>query len=147
MASRVSSIDLREVGAAASAQPLVPDADSSSDRGNAQNQLGATPGSEAGAVLDWNWATASCLDSGSGVKPVQTSGPGGAAGADCSLKTSSAQASSSFGAVSANGVSVAGSSFDAKAWRDPKLGVLTQTTATARGVDRTEPRRRYQARL
>ena len=60
------------------------------------------------------------------------SADGGAASVECDSTRQVARADASYGGGLADrGLSVASSSFHAKAWRDPRLGVVTQAVAEA----------------
>ena len=125
-AARVPSVDLREAGAAASAQALVPD--SSTEAELKENGAG-----------DWPWTTSSCLDGGGTRIEDGTSDKGGTTAVSCNLGKAEAGAESSFGAVSGEGFSVGSSSFASRALKDPKLGVVTETIALARGIELSSP--------
>jgi len=126
-AARVPRLDLREVGASATAQALVSDT-------NTEAEL---QGSGVGPLP---WEPATCLDgSGDRVENEAPPAPGGRASVTCDLKKEEASASAAYGPLDVEGVSVASSSFDAMIHRDPKLGIVTETTAVARGVELSTP--------
>ena len=125
-AARVPSVDLRPAGAAATAQALVSDT-------NTDAEL-----HDAGAG-EWPWAPASCLNGGGDALDAQSTGNGGDASVRCDLTKQNAQASSSYDAFAAGPVKIGSSSFDAQVWRDSNDGVITQTTAQARGIELAAP--------
>ena len=124
-AARIPSIDLRPVGASATAQSLVQDSSTEAEL-------------KDGAGVDWPWTPASCLD-GSG-QAVETAGEGaGEAKVRCDLAKSSVTADTTFGAISGEGFTIGRSSFSASSLRDAKLGIVTSTTARVKGVDLAPP--------
>lgn len=125
-AARVPSVDLRPVGAAATAQALLSDT-------NTDAELHDAGGGE------WPWAPASCLNGGGDALDAESTGNGGDARVRCDLTKQNAEAASSYAALSAGPVSIGASSFHAQVWRDPDDGVITQTTAEARGIELAAP--------
>lgn len=126
-AARVPTLDVREVGAAASAQESVSD-------GNTEAEIKDNAGAE------WPWLPASCLD-GSGGKPVSEtrSSPQGEAAVSCDLSKERAEVKVHFGAISGPGVSIGSSSFVAAAYRDPKIGSVSEARSSATGIELTSP--------
>jgi hypothetical protein len=125
-AARVPSLDLRPVGASATAHALVED---SSTEAELKDPVG----------VEWPWTPASCLDGSGEVVESSGGGSGGEATVRCDLAKSAVTAESSFGAVSGQGFRIGRSTFSASARRDPDLGVVTTSTATVRGVDLAPP--------
>lgn len=125
-AARVPSVDIRSAGAAASAQGLVPDANTEGDLDDAG----------AGA---WPWTPATCLDGGGTAQTNNGEGPNSSTVVTCDLAKSTSEASSSWGAVTAEGLSVGGSSFSARARRDAKMGAVTDAVAEAHGIEVAVP--------
>lgn len=124
-AARVPAIDLRQIGASATAQAAIVDTNT---EGELQDQQ-----------REWPWGPASCLD-GSGKRIEQGSDTsGGTVFVACDLAKQTVTASSYFGPLSSGGVSVGASSFETKAWRDLKKGVMTESVASADGVTLTSP--------
>jgi hypothetical protein len=125
-AARIPSVDLRPVGASATAQALVEDSSTEAEL-------------KDGAGVEWPWTPASCLD-GSG-EPVEAAGEGsgGEATVRCDLAKSSVTARATFDAVSGAGFRVGRSTFVAEARRDAKLGAVTTSTATAHGIELAPP--------
>jgi hypothetical protein len=120
-AARVTSLDLRPVGALASAQAAIADANTGADL-------------DDNGVEGWPWLPATCLD-GSGKKTASTqSAHAGEASVTCDLENERVEARASYSAVRAEGVSVASSDFDASVYRDPKRGSVTHASAVATGV-------------
>jgi hypothetical protein len=125
-AARVPSVDIRAAGASATAQPLLSDTNTDAEL----NDVGAG---------EWPWAPASCLNGGGDALEMETSGPGGSSRVSCDLTKQQTEAASEFGALSAGGVSIGSSSVHARAWRDEKSGVLTETMAQASGIELAAP--------
>lgn len=125
-AARVPSLGLRSAGASASAQALVPDS-------NTEAEL-----SQDGAPA-WAWSPVTCLDGTRESGGEQTEHSFGKSAVECDLEKNIATASSHWGSMSAAQVSVGGASFEAKTWRDEKKGILSETIATADGIDIAVP--------
>ncbi|HEV2755939.1 MAG TPA: hypothetical protein VG318_09215 [Actinomycetota bacterium] len=125
-AARVPSLDLRPVGASATAQALVEDSSTEAEL-------------KEGAGAEWPWTPASCLDGSGDVVEGSGGGSGGEATVRCDLAKSTVTAESAFGAVSGEGFRIGRSTFSAAARRDLELGVVTTSTATVRGVDLAPP--------
>ncbi|HEX2295381.1 MAG TPA: hypothetical protein VHN37_08745 [Actinomycetota bacterium] len=124
-AARVPSLDLRPIGASATAQALVPDSSTEAEL-------------EEGAEVEWPWTPASCLD-GTG-EGAEASGEGpGEASVSCDLGEGSVTATASFDAVYGTAFRIGRSTFSAEARRDDELGVVTTTTATAHGIELAPP--------
>lgn len=124
--ARVPSLDLRPIGASATAQALVED---SSTEAELKDGLG----------VEWPWTPASCLD-GNG-EPVEGAGEGprGEATVVCDLAAPSVSARAAFDGLSGAGFEIGRSTFDAESHRDDKLGVVTKTVATASGIELAPP--------
>jgi hypothetical protein len=126
-AARVPTLDVRDAGATASAQELLSDS-------NTEAELKENTGAE------WPWAPASCLD-GAGGKPesnTQTSAQGEAT-VRCDLSKERAEVTVSFGTVAAPAVAIGSSYFSAIAYRDGKLGSVTEVTSSANGIELSAP--------
>lgn len=146
---RVPSIDVRNVGASAVAQALAPDPVTDGEyRERIQEDLSESAGARAGEergkqvndALAWPHPLVTCLDSGGAPAKSDSLGmPGSGASVDCDLEKETATATSSFsaGAFTNSGleISIASGSFAAKVHRDPRLGILTDSTAVAKGID------------
>ena len=120
---RVTSLDLRPAGAAATAQAMVPDS-------NTDSEWHDTLGEDT----EWPWGPATCLNGGGEAVTQQATSNGGDATVQCDLEKEQASASSSWGAASAGPIQVAASSFQTRTWRDAKDGVHTETVARTRGA-------------
>ncbi|MDQ3913966.1 MAG: hypothetical protein M3323_01355 [Actinomycetota bacterium] len=125
-AARVPSLDLRPVGASATAQALVEDSSTEAEL-------------KDGAGVEWPWTPASCLDGSGEVVESSGGGSGGEATVRCDLAKSTVTAESSFAAVSGQGFRIGRSTFSAAARRDAQLGVVSTSTATARGIELAPP--------
>lgn len=125
-AARVPSLDLRPVGASATAQAMLEDSSTEADL-------------EEGAGVEWPWTPASCLDGSGEAIEAAGEGPAGEAVVRCDLAKSSVTAAAESDGVSGEGFSIGHSTFDAEAHRDAKLGIVTTTTATATGVRLAPP--------
>jgi hypothetical protein len=124
--ARVPSVDLRNGGAAATAQALVSDT-------NTEAEL-----NDAGAG-EWPWVPTTCLDGNGSQVENNASAPGGDAAVVCDLAKGRAEASAVAGPLVADGVGVGSSSFNATTWRDSKKGVITSTTAIAKDLEVSAP--------
>ena len=125
-AARVPSLDLRPVGASATAQALIEDSSSEADL-------------EEGAGVEWPWAPASCLDGAGEAIEASGEGPAGEAVVRCDLAENTVTARAVSDGISGDGFEVGRSTFEAEAHRDAKLGVVTTTTATASGIRLAPP--------
>jgi hypothetical protein len=125
-AARIPSVDLRPVGASATAQALVEDSSTEAEL-------------KDGAGVEWPWTPASCLDGSGEAVEASGGGSGGEATVRCDLAKDSVTAEAGFGAVSGQGFRIGRSTFSATARRDPKLGVVTTSIATARGIELAPP--------
>ena len=124
--ARVPSLDLRPIGASATAQSFVPD-------GNTEAEL------EEEAEQEWPWTPASCLDgSGEAVEAVGE-GSNGEAIVRCDLAKNTVTARTTSDGLSGDGFRIGRSTFAAESHRDAKLGVVTTTTATAEGIELSPP--------
>jgi hypothetical protein len=137
----VSFLDLRNVGAAATSQQIVPDTSTDIDRRTTQTELisrGAELGqgdaaAQGAEVLDWRWPSASCLDPGGAPDEPTRTDPGGEASAHCDLDKLLANASVAEGAVRTGGLTIAHSSVSAGAVKGSN-GLVTTTVASVRGL-------------
>lgn len=145
VAGYVPSLDVRNVGASASAQAVSPDTLTAEDVRNRQNDVrGAGEANDQREVgtsladrLHWPWGSATCLDA-DGSKPLQETGEGPAGSSAhviCDLSKSEATATSSVGGVSGAGIAVAAAGVSAAARRDPKEGMVTDVVSFARGIE------------
>lgn len=125
-AARVPSLDLRPIGASATAQALLEDSSTEADL-------------EEGAEVQWPWTPASCLDGSGEAIEGAGEGPSGEAMVLCDLAKSTVTASAAYDGVAGDGFRVGRSTFHAEAHRDPKLGVVTKTVATATGIELAPP--------
>lgn len=126
-AARVPSLDLRPIGASATAQALIPDS-------STEAELKESP-----AGFEWPWTPASCLDGSGTAVEGSGEGSGGEAVVHCDLAKSSVTARAAFAGVSGPGFSVGRSTFTTEARRDDKLGVVTTSVATASGIELAPP--------
>ncbi|MGH2730172.1 MAG: hypothetical protein ACRDJI_06120 [Actinomycetota bacterium] len=123
--ARVPTLDLREVGAAATAQAVVEDGNTEAELSDRGLQSPAEP--------------ATCLDGSGQAVEQSTEGPGGSAYVLCDLRKQAVGASTQSGALSTTGISVAASSFSTRARRDPHKGAVTETVAVSEGVNLSSP--------
>ncbi|HEX2196831.1 MAG TPA: hypothetical protein VHJ76_07885 [Actinomycetota bacterium] len=123
--ARVPSIDLRPIGASATAQALLPDSSTEAELDDRDRE--------------WPWTPASCLD-GTG-EPVEAAGEGsgGEAVVRCDLAKETVQARAAFDAVFGTGFRIGRSTFEAESHRDDELGVVTKATTTVGGVELAPP--------
>jgi hypothetical protein len=137
----VPFLDLRNVGASATAQQIAPDTSTDNDRRTYQNQvagIGDPVGqgdatAQAAALLDWRWPSATCLDPGGDPTEPSRTDPGGEASSHCDLDKLQARASANEGAVQTDGLTIAGSSVTSSAAKDA-TGLVTTTIARVRGL-------------
>lgn len=144
---RVSSLDVRNSGAAASAQAGAPDSLTEADVENIRNFTKRAGGGEDadGPVapvaenIVWPYDASTCLD-GSGQRLEKSaSNAGGESKAECDLAKSTGSASATFAPVTIGPVTVGASSFRATTRRDPVLGTVTESVAIAKGVELVLP--------
>ena len=142
--AQVPSVDLRNVGASAEARALSLDQTSDGEyatlvneaaRRVAANTRNEDAGDAVRETFAWPHREAACLDAGDGAQPKNEAGTGGGSTVRCDLGKNEASASSSFGAFSLGGVSVASSSFETASTKDPTKGVVTKTTAIVKGIE------------
>lgn len=135
-AARVSSIDLRNVGASAEAQSVAMDEGTNDQRRSAQRDIAnaGVPGS-ATSTLEWPWPAAFCLDAGQDPAVAHPPSLSGRAEAACDLKAETATASAQAGAFSLEGVSVASTRFTGSSTRRAGSGIAVDSVATAHGVE------------
>lgn len=124
--ARLTSVDMRDVGASAAAQAFV--ADSNTEAEVSDSGAGELP-----------WRPVSCLDGNGESISEEDSQHAGRASVQCDLKKQIVSASSKFGELRSGSVSVAHSSINATARRDPKLGTVTQVEAVASGIELPSP--------
>jgi len=91
-------------------------------------------GDEIEKGLAWPHLGTFCLDAGDEPDDDEANAQGGEAKVDCDLGKEKASASTSHKAITVEGLSVVSSSFEAESHRDPKLGIVTNSTAIAQGV-------------
>jgi hypothetical protein len=144
--SVLPSIDLRNVGASATAQEVTPDISTDDDRRTYQGQV-AQKGEQAGlgdaaqqvaAQMDWPWPAATCLDAGGKAIDAGGAQQGGEAAAHCNLAKERASASASTGVENLDGVTVAGSSISSETFRGA-TGIVTKTVSRVRGLSLDVP--------
>jgi len=140
-AANVPSVDLRDTGAAASAQAVAPDSLSQNDYATTQtrvqdqgNKVSPGTGDQMAGMLNWQWPAATCLDAGDQKVKQSKTGPGGDSSVLCDLNKAVDTASASYTGLSDSGVTVGSSSFEATSRRDPKLGIVTRATAITKDV-------------
>jgi len=145
-ASQVGSVQLLNVGAAASAQSLALDPVSTGDYTNKQDTIRGQGnsaqkgiGDQLATALNWPWPAATCLDAAD--TPVQNpqSGPTGQSKASCDIAKQTTSATTSFGSLGVGGIAVASSSFSTDSTRDKTLGTVSHATAIAKGIVVTIP--------
>lgn len=164
MMARVISLDTREAGSSATAQAVSPDSlsndewnqrsstmRSSCDKTTSRMGQSSQPCSgavneqldkTAKQIPEWPWDSATCLDSGgSSEAPKPAEGDGGYAEVLCSFDKQRTEASSSYGPFDMEstdqddqGLKIASSFFEAKAWRDASLGTVSRAFARATGI-------------
>jgi hypothetical protein len=136
----MSSMDLRNVGASASAQAIVSDDGTNDQRGAGQHDAkGAGVPDAAVSALDWPWPPAYCLDSGDAPGTDTAAGPGTSARVECDLEREQASADARAGAFSGQDLSIAGARFGATSKRKESIGVQTESVASAHGFEVSVP--------
>lgn len=131
----VGSVDVRNSGAAASAQAVTPDSQTANDYINKQHEVLTQLGQDEDSAQPWPWPVAVCLDGEGKPSAPDESGAGTVAKASCDLKKEEATASSSAGdVVLAEGMSIGSSSFRGSAVRTPGEGIVTTATSVARDI-------------
>ena len=125
--ARLPAVDLRSVGASASAHALVPDANT---------QAEYDQGSQGNA---WPWRAVSCLDGNGAAVSDEDVQQGGYAKVECDLAKGIVRATSTFGKIDSAGFSVAGSTITSTARRDPRKGTVTEVAAEAKGIEIPTP--------
>jgi hypothetical protein len=130
-AARVTKLDLRNVGAASTAQPLALDDVSADDY--ERTRLGFDEPIQS--LLAWPYPAATCLDAGGSAQDDGADFHGSSSSVKCDVEGSMANASATHGAITLEGVRVAASSYTAEVRRDPKLGTVTTARAVARGIE------------
>ena len=131
------AVDIRPAGASATA------AGGSIDQATRSDRQDRTPEPAKGAELPVTTLAdgLTCLD-GAGERQEHKVGQGDPerVAVVCDLEKLTASASTSFTAdINGGGQSLASSSFDTRTFRDPKLGVVTETTTVARGISLRDP--------
>jgi hypothetical protein len=166
--ANVPSLDLRQVGSSATAQALSPDSNTEEEHRTRQRELGEkchataedvrnSAGEDYGDAVEtqcpsvdptlqstsasaaWPWRPLGCLDAEGQKIHDDADGAAGHAEITCDLNEQSAHSVTSFGAFSADGVSVGSVAVDAKASRSKTEGAVTEITAAARTVEITGP--------
>ncbi|MEX2558108.1 MAG: hypothetical protein WEB06_21050 [Actinomycetota bacterium] len=153
----VPSADIRNVGVASASQALTFDqttdgeyhaiVKSMADRLRGEEDAGSSEDGSVGdqaadeleARLQWPHRPVLCLDSGERSEPDPAAGPGGSAKASCDLSKAEAESSAEFGFVSMEGVSIGRATFETRMVKDPRAGVLTETTSIVRGIELSSP--------
>jgi hypothetical protein len=148
----IGNADLRNSSASAVAQAVVPDENTTAERGGIQQEPGQFDkafralygndppvhlGDAAAPVverLEWPWNPAVCLDGGGEAATKTESQSGGQASVTCNLDQTSVVTTASSGPFSGAGISVATSEIRSSAARDPKLGSVSTTIAEAHGI-------------
>jgi hypothetical protein len=143
-ASRVSSLDLRNVGASASANaldldPITADEYETKVKDAAGEQVRQSTGNEELAtsveqLLEWPHKPATCLDGSGTAAAEEQTGTGGGSTVSCDLKKVESAATTNFTGFSIAGIGVLSSSFTSRLRNEPALGTVTESTAIARGV-------------
>jgi hypothetical protein len=148
-ASRVGSLDVRNVGAAASAQALSLDPISDAEyrekvQKTAHDRAAAVANEDTAeqvrAALEWPHHPSTCLDAQGEKVSASESGQGGKSDVSCDLSSYDAKAAASFGLFALGDSStplrleIGSSSFATHSYRDEKLGVVTETTAISEDV-------------
>lgn len=119
--ARVTSLDLRSSGAAATAQAVSPDLNTEGDL-------------QDGAAQEWPWRPVSCLNGGGETVSDEDSQHGGSAAVECDLEAVQATAEARSGEIQAGGIFVIGAEMRTRARRDPKLGTVTEVATQATGI-------------
>ena len=137
----VPSLDLRDTGAAATAQAVSPDSLTQNDYTTRQqfvqqqgNAASNGTGDQVSAMMNWKWPSSVCLDPGDSKNGQSQSGTGGTSSVECDLNATQDTASATFTGFAIPNVTVGSTSFDASSHRDPKLGIVTDATAVVRHV-------------
>jgi hypothetical protein len=137
--ARVVNVDLRNSGAAATAQAVVPDTLTDSDIQNAHYFVEGSPAQPAAAALVWPYPAATCLDgSGDAIgqdQPESGTGNGGEAHVKCNLKDSITTGSAKAATVTVGPITIGSSTFEATSTRDKAKGSIAEATATAKGIE------------
>ena len=136
---RVAGVDLRNSGAAASAQAVAPDSLTAGDIENLHNFVGGTPASPASEAVVWPWTASTCLDGAGERQEKDSPEPGGGTTIECDLAKNVGSATASVTAVSVGPLRIGSSSFSANATRDPVRGSITTSTAIAKHVELSLP--------
>jgi hypothetical protein len=125
--ARLPAVDLRSVGASASAHAMVPDANTAAEY------------EQVGQGQPWPWRAVSCLDGNGAAVSDEDSQNGGYSKVACDLSKETVAATSTFGEIEGPGASVARSSITATAHRDDKKGTITEVVAEAEGIQIPTP--------
>lgn len=148
IAGSVPMLDLTDTSARAGARAIQPDTLTDDDYRTKQNELLITAGFEQAQLDDavrpltnWPWSPQTCFDGGGMSAAPEESARLGEARVACDLESGKASAFSEAGRVSLDvaELSINRSTFSSRAFRDPVRGIVTETTATARGVDLVVP--------
>lgn len=141
---RVATIDVRNVGATASAQAVAADPLTDDDYRNRQNDIqrdgadvaGEAQGDTAFDATAWSWPARVCLDGEGDAVDDDHAGALGRVAVRCDKTKSEARASAHMGRTEIGGVlSVAASSFTSIVRRDAQKGIVTESIARARGIE------------
>ena len=132
----VPAVDIRPAGASATAAGGALDQATQSDRKDAESQTGA-PTAPVTSLSDG----LTCLDGGQKrVEHQRGNGDPERVHVTCDLRKLSAQGTASFSdEINGGSQSLGSSSFTSRTFRDPKRGVVTETTAVARGISLRNP--------
>jgi hypothetical protein len=138
-AGRVSSIDVRNVGATAEAQAVILDDVTNDQRRSAQRDAANAGAPDAAAsTLDWPWPAAFCLDSDEQPATDSSPNPSGRAEVSCDLKAQTVSASAA-GGIQSGDVSVGAAAFTGSSARRVGDGVEVDSVATAHGIEIKAP--------
>lgn len=141
----IPAVDIRPAGASATAAASSLDQATRSDRTDRENELksrGATvPEPPEDAPVKTLAGGLTCLDGGGKRLEDQQGGDDPErVRVVCDLDKLTAEGFASYAEnIRGGGQMLGSSSFDTKTFRDPKRGVVTQTTATARGLSLSDP--------
>lgn len=137
MYSAVPAVDIRPSGASGTATAGALDQATASDRKDAENKSGQ----QAAVPLAFLDGGVTCLDgAGKRIEKKEGTGDPGRAHVDCDLAAGRASAVASYADdLNGGGQSLGASAFSTRTFRDPKRGVVTETTTVARGISLREP--------
>lgn len=139
--ARVPSLDLRDVGASATAHANVADPLTTPELEGNVNEVRRSAQLEGNTEeFVWPWQPAVCLDGGG--QPASMSAPpaqGASADVTCDLGKQTATAHSSMDGLAAGAVKVEGAEMRTKALRLPDDGAITESVSRAYGVEISIP--------